>query len=162
MHLIKRNKHPTWAGTEEGVWNPRLPQLFSCLISNSKVSFFSFCFHSCSCCSNGSCKVSNVVRKERRMAPGSEDRKCQETALFYGWVVQTKMGIQSNVNDSLDQIHNDLVCIGQVLCRLELVIVHRFGKPCCSTASSKEAGHEATCLSRSSPQPDWQGMLPFF
>lgn len=35
----------------------------------------------------------------------------------------------NKVNDRLDQIHNDLVCIGQVLCRLELVIVHPFGNP---------------------------------
>lgn len=51
---------------------------------------------------------------------------------------------QSCLNDSLDQVHNDLVCTGQVLCRLELVIVKNFGKAHDATASSSRAGQKAT------------------
>lgn len=32
-------------------------------------------------------------------------------------------------SDNLDHIPNDLVCKDQVLCRLELVIIQRFGNP---------------------------------
>lgn len=44
------------------------------------------------------------------------------------------------MNDSLDQIHNDLVCIGQVLCRLELVIVHHFGNPAAQLIVPRKLG----------------------
>lgn len=60
------------------------------------------------------------------------------------------------MNDSLDQVHNDLVCTGQVLCRLELVIVKNFGKACDATASSSRAGQKATDYRQVHLQQDGQ------